>query len=173
MVADIIYGIIIIILAIIGIIGAVLPVIPGQIIAFIGTLMAYLCYPGQISTTALIVLLVLTLAITVFDYLAPAWFTKKGGGSRAAVWGSTIGMILGLFMGMIFVIIGPFIGAFLGELIHQHSERTHKTGKALKVAAWSFMAFLATTGLKLIIGIVMAFYSIGATFGSISDSIFG
>lgn len=173
MTADIIYGIIIILLAIIGIVGAILPVIPGQVIAYIGLLMAYLCYPGQISTATVIVLLVLMVSITLFDYLAPAWFTKKGGGSRAAIWGSTIGMILGFFLpGMIYVVIGPFVGAFVGELIHQQASHEYQIGKAIEVAAWSFLAFLATTGLKLIIGIVMAIYSVSATITAVANYIF-
>jgi uncharacterized protein YqgC (DUF456 family) len=46
------------------------------------------------------------------------------------------------------IILGPFLGALLGEL-----STSSSFGHALKVASLSFVAFLLTTGFKLIYGI--------------------
>jgi uncharacterized protein YqgC (DUF456 family) len=75
--------------------------------------------------------------------------TKLGGGSKRSMYGATIGTIAGLFFvpwGMIF---GPFLGALIGEL-----TTNAPFTKALKVASLSFLAFILTTGLKIL-------YSIG------------
>ncbi|MCY7915868.1 DUF456 domain-containing protein, partial [Bacillus haynesii] len=46
---------------------------------------------------------------------------KRFGGSRAAIWGSTIGLLIGPFVIPVAgIILGPFIGALAGEMIvHQ------------------------------------------------------
>lgn len=136
--------------AFIGLLGAVVPVLPGPPLSFVGLLMLYFCDGNDVSTTALVIAGVLAAVITVIDYIAPVWFTKKAGGSKAGVWGATIGLVIGLFLGVIGIIIGPFLGAFLGELVNETPPE-----KALKVAFVSFLAFIVTTGMKLLYSIVL------------------
>ncbi|MBQ0056901.1 MAG: DUF456 domain-containing protein [Bacteroidales bacterium] len=160
--------------AIVGIIGAIVPAIPGPPLSYASLVIAYFTSPGQISTDTLWVMLIVTVVVTVLDYIAPIWLTKLGGGSKAAIWGSTIGIFVGLFFPPLGLILGPLAGAFVGEMIHDNTD----LGKAVKVALMSFIAFLLTTGLKLVASLIMTFYAlaafynyyIGPTFNNIYDS---
>lgn len=98
------------------------------------------------------------IVISVLDYLIPIWGTKKFGGSKAGVMGSTIGLIVGIFFGPLGIILGPFAGALLGELL---VNKTEFKG-AMKSATGSFIGFLLSTGLKLIYGGFTAFYFLKA-----------
>ena len=139
-----------IILALVGLSGAILPVLPGPPIAFLALLLLLLCDGNDVTTTQLVVAGIVAAVITVLDYIAPIWFAKKTGGSKSGTWGATIGLVIGLFVGPIGIIAGPFIGAFLGELIAETPKE-----KAFGVACMTFIAFMLTTGLKLVYGIVL------------------
>ena len=82
---------------------------------------------------------------------------KAGGGSRAAITGSTIGLILGLFFMPSGLLVGPLLGAFVGEMLS-----TREVGKAIRIALLSFLSFLLSTGFQLILCIAMASYTIAA-----------
>jgi uncharacterized protein YqgC (DUF456 family) len=132
-----------------GVIGAVLPVLPGQLISYASLWMMWLYDKGCVSATNLWVMGILMVVVTVLDYIAPAWMTKLGGGSKRSMYGATIGTIAGLFFVPWGIIFGPFLGALIGEL-----TTNAPFTKALKVASLSFLAFILTTGLKIL-------YSIG------------
>ena len=83
------------------------------------------------------------LVLTVIDYVAPVWLTRIGGGSKQAMRGATAGLLVGLFCGPVGMIVGPFVGALLGELLVKTPPH-----QAFKVALYSFLAFILTTGLK-------------------------
>lgn len=146
-----------IIITLVGIAGAILPALPGPPLSFASLLMTYFICPGQISLTLLIVMLVVTIFVSIVDYIAPTWMTKVGGGSKAGINGTTIGMLIGLFFMPWGMVIGPFAGALIGELIAHTAP-----DKALKLAFLSFIAFLLTTGLKLIASFIMTFYTVVA-----------
>lgn len=148
-----------IIVALVGIIGAVVPAIPGPPLSFCSLAIAYFTSPGYISGTLLGIMLVVTIVVTVLDYIAPIWLTKLGGGSKQAMWGSTLGVFVGLFFMPIGLILGPLAGAFIGEMMHEQ-----QLGKAVKVALMSFVAFLLTTGLKLAASLLMTYYCFYAIF---------
>ncbi len=144
-----------IIMALVGIIGAIVPAIPGPPLCFASLVIAYFTSPGYISETLLGVMFVITIVVTVLDYIAPIWLTKLGGGSKQAMWGSTLGVFAGLFFMPWGLILGPLVGAFIGEMMHESN-----TGKATKVALMSFVAFLLSTGVKLVASLIMTFYTI-------------
>lgn len=143
-----------VILAIAGIVGAMLPVLPGPPLNFISLLIVFFALPGSVSLTLLMVMLVLTIVVTILDYVAPVVLTKIGGGSKSATWGSTIGMVAGLFFMPWGIIVGPLLGAFAGEMIGGGDLQ-----KSMKVAALSFVSFLLTTGMKVIVCLVMCYYT--------------
>ena len=134
--------------ALTGLVGSVLPALPGPPISFVGLLLLLPC--DGIDTTTTIIAGIAMAVITIFDYIAPIWITKKRGGSKHGTWGAGIGMFVGLFFGIVGMIVGPFIGAFIGELL---AKKT--TSKALETAFFSFVAFMLTTGIKLIYCIIV------------------
>lgn len=140
-----------IVCVIVGMVGAVLPMLPGPPFSYAALWLMRWRDPSEVSSTALWITGVLMVVLLVADYLAPIWLTKKGGGSRQAERGATVGLIIGLFFGLWGLLLGPFLGAFVGELVAKSPLR-----KALKVASLSFVAFLQTTGLKLLYGIALA-----------------
>ena len=148
-----------VLLSLTGIVGAIAPALPGPPLSFASLLMVYFTCPGTISTELLIWMLVLTIIVSVLDYVAPIWLTKVGGGSKAAIWGSTLGLIAGLFFMPIGLIVGPLAGAFFGEMTNNSS-----VGKATRVALMSFVSFLLTTGAKLILSALMTFYTLEAVY---------
>lgn len=151
-----------VVLSLSGIIGAIVPAIPGLPFSFAALLMAYFICPGIISNQLLAVMLVLTIIVSILDYVAPVWLTKLGGGSKAAIWGSTIGLFAGLLFMPLGLVVGPLVGAFIGEMMNNSSVT-----KATKVAIMSFISFLLTTGLKLILSAVMTFYTMAAFYHKI------
>lgn len=131
--------------ALIGLAGAILPALPGPPLSFVGLLLLLLCNGTDIGTSTLIMTGLAAGAITLLDYIAPIWLTKKKGGTTYGMWGAGIGMFAGLFMGVPGIILGPFAGAFIGELIAKTPA-----DKALETAFASFVAFMLTTGIKVI-----------------------
>ena len=97
--------------------------------------------------------------IQIFDYYVPIWGTKKFGGSKRGVWGSSIGLVFGLFLGPLGVIFGPFVGALLGEL-----SANKNMNDALKAAFGAFVGFIIGTVSKLVVGIFMIYYYLTAVF---------
>jgi hypothetical protein len=138
---------------IIGIIGCLVPVLPGPPLSFLGLILLHLTRFGQFTTTVLITLGAITVAVTVMDYIVPVWGTKKFGGSKYGTRGATVGLIVGLFLGPLGIIIGPLIGAFVGEIIFKDD-----ISYAFKAGFGSLLGFLTGIGLKLAASFVMTFY---------------
>ena len=101
-------------LLIIGFVGTFVPVIPGAPLAWLGLLAAYFCEFCEISILMLVITGVLAAVVSVLVNFLPVLMTKNFGGSKAAITGSTIGLIVGLFAGPAGIIIGAFVG-FLAD----------------------------------------------------------
>lgn len=142
----------------IGVLGAILPVLPGPIISWVGILILHFTDYAEYSTSFLVVSALIVVVITVLDYFIPIWGTKRFGGTKAGVTGSTVGLVAGLFFPPLGLIIGPFVGALIGEILANRKEFK----KALKSATGSFIGFLVGTGLKLIYCGVMIYYYFAA-----------
>lgn len=138
---------------ILGIIGSFLPVLPGPITGWLGLLIIHLTKIIPMNWTFLGVTLAIAVLIWLLDYIIPAMGTKKFGGSKYGIWGTTIGLILGLiFLGPFGIIIGPFAGAFIGELMYDSRD----SNRAIKAAFGSFIGFLFSTGLKFLVSVIYA-----------------
>lgn len=160
----------------IGIIGCVAPVLPGVPLAYLGLLLLHWTERVQFSCQFLTVWAVIVVVIQLLDYFIPAWGTKKFGGTKWGVWGSTIGLFVGLFMGPMGIVIGPFVGAVVGELLYfnrhpQTAQSTDEIGKnsqfnrALRAGLGSFIGLLTGTILKLICCGMMVFYFVKELIG--------
>ena len=136
-----------------GIIGSFLPVLPGPITGWIGLLILHLTKIFPMDWTFLGITLGIAILIWAFDYVIPAWGTKKFGGSKYGIWGTVFGLIVGLlFLGPLGIILGPFAGAFIGELIYDSTD----SKRAAKAAFGSFVGFMLSTGLKFLVSIIFA-----------------
>ena len=165
-----------------GIVGSIAPVIPGPPLGYIGLLVLHWSGYVNFSSGFLIIWAVIAVAVTVMDFILPAWMTKWFGGSRAAVIGSTLGLIAGIFFfAPIGLLVGPFVGALVGELINNQRVQAKRrelaesdsavepavntsNAKALLAALGAFLAFILGTGAKLIAGAMMMYYAIKTLF---------
>jgi uncharacterized protein YqgC (DUF456 family) len=148
----------------VGLIGSILPGLPGPPVSYLGLLLIHWTRFAQYSTKMLVIWAIIVLIVAVLDYVVPVWGTKKYGGTKAGVRGSTIGLIVGVILlpmlgivlgpfGLFGILGGPFIGAWIGE-----RQAGQNSDKALRAAFGSFIGFLAGTFMKLAVSIVLAFY---------------
>ena len=149
-----------------GLVGCVAPVVPGVPLAYLGLWLLHWTERVQFSWQFLLLWAVVTIVIQVLDYFIPAWGTKKFGGSKWGVWGSTIGLVVGLFMGPMGIVVGPFAGAVLGELMYfnrhpqcaDNQTANSNLNRALRAGLGSFIGLLTGTILKLISCGMMVYY---------------
>ena len=132
-------------LILVGIIGYIVPGLPGVPLAYAGLWIAQATERIDFSWQMLLVWGIVTIVVSILDYVVPAWGTKQYGGTKYGVWGSTIGVFAGMFFGALGVIIGPLVGAVLGELIGGK-----EVAEALRAGWGSFIGLLFGTILKLV-----------------------
>ena len=148
---------------IIGVVGDVVPGLPGVPISYAAMLLLYFFTDITYSVYTLVIYGIVCLLITVLDYFVPIWGTKKFGGTKAGVKGSTIGLIIGVIVlpllgvvlgpfGIIGIIAGPFVGAYIGEKMSGVDDTL-----AWRSAFGSFVGFVAGTLLKVVYSLVVGF----------------
>lgn len=149
---DIILIVIGLIFMCLGVLGSFLPVLPGPPISWLGLLFVYLTQPVTNDWWFLGITLAIALIVVVLDYAIPVMGTKKFGGSKQGMIGTTIGLVVAIVfpvLGIFGIIIWPFVGALVGELINKADSTT-----AIKAAFGSFIGFLTGTFLKFIVTVV-------------------
>lgn len=129
----------------VGILGCILPGLPGLPVAYVGLWVAQCADRVDFTWQTLLIWGIVTVVVSVLDFVVPAWGTKRYGGTKYGVWGSTIGVFAGLFFGALGVIICPLIGAIVGEMIGGK-----ETNAAVRAGWGSFLGILCGTVLKLI-----------------------
>jgi uncharacterized protein YqgC (DUF456 family) len=140
------------ILILTGILGSFLPVLPGTPVSWLGLLLLYLTEAVPNDWWFLGVTLAVALIVFAMDYLIPALGTRKFGGTRAGMIGTTLGLVVAIvfpILGILGIIIWPFVGAFVGELLNKADQKS-----ALKAAFGSFIGFLTGTFLKFVVTII-------------------
>lgn len=142
---DIFLLVIAFIFLLVGIIGCIVPGLPGTPIAYAGLWIAQATDKVDFSWQMLLIWGIVVVVVSILDYFVPAWGTKRYGGTKYGVWGSTIGVFAGLFAGPWGVIIGPLLGAIIGELLGGK-----ETKEALRAGWGSFLGLLCGTIIKLI-----------------------
>ena len=134
-----------------GIIGSFLPVLPGPITSWIGLLLLHLTNAVPQNWTFLGITLVIAIIIFILDYFIPAMGTKRFGGTKYGVYGTTIGLIIGLLSPIPFgIIIGAFFGALIGELLYDSKD----TNRAIKASFGALLGFLTSATIKFSIAFV-------------------
>ncbi|MCB0508588.1 MAG: DUF456 domain-containing protein [Bacteroidetes bacterium] len=153
-----------IILLVIGLVSCVLPPLPGPPIAYCALLIAYLGLEktAELPIWLMIIYALITIIVLIVDNFIPIWSTKKFGGTKAGIRGCFVGILIGIIFspfGGISIIICPFLGAIVGELIDGQKFDT-----ALKSGVGSFIGFLLTSGIKIILVLMMCFHFFKAVF---------
>lgn len=134
----------------IGIFGSFLPVLPGLPVSWVGLLLLHLTDPIPMDYTYLGVTLAVALLVLVLDYIIPAVGTKKYGGSKYGVLGTTLGLIIGLIAPIPFgFIVGPFAGAYIGEMMYQNNSKV-----ATRAAFGSLIGLLTSSFMKFVVSII-------------------
>lgn len=149
---EIVGWILVIALFVVGMVGIVYPVLP-SVVAIYAAFFVYGIFIGfepfgfwfWALETAIFA------AIFIGDYVIGAMGVKKFGGSRASVWGSTIGLIVGPFVfPFLGLILGAFVGAALGELLTGADLK-----RAAKVGVGSLVGFFSSAVVKVVLQLVM------------------
>lgn len=131
-----------------GLFGSFLPVLPGPSVSWVGLALLYFTKAVPANYWILGIALLITVVISVLDYVIPAKGTKRFGGSSYGIWGTNIGLVIGILAPISFgFLIGPFVGALIGELIFDFKDHN----RALKAAAGSFVGFLASSFMKFVV----------------------
>jgi uncharacterized protein len=153
---DLIYWIIIILSFLVAFVGLIWPIIPGMLFLILGFILYGLFFTFDPLTIPFwIIQIILVVLLFITDYLSNLFGVKKLGGQKAAIWGSTIGLLVGPFIIPVFgILLGPFIGAVIAELIIEKKS----IGNALKVGIGSVLGFLSGTIVKFIIHLIMIGY---------------
>lgn len=147
---DIILIIIAAFIMLLGIIGSFLPILPGPLTSWIGLLILHFTDAIPMDKPFLIITLIIAILIWLLDYIIPAIGTKRFGGTRYGMIGTTIGLIVGLLSPIPGgIIIGPFVGALIGELLNKSDSKA-----ATKAAFGSFIGFLTSTFIKFVVAII-------------------
>jgi uncharacterized protein len=149
---------IIIILFIVAFAGLVYPIIPSVLFLLAGFLLYGVFFSFEPFNWYFWVVQGLLVALLfVADYIANMIGIKKYGGSKAGVWGSTIGIIVGPFViPFLGILIGPFIGAIAAELIFNKRKFT----ESLKIGFGSVIGFISSVVTKTILQVFMIVYFI-------------
>lgn len=147
-----------VLVAIVGIVGCIIPAVPGPPLSFISLLILELAIEDAFSAEFYIIWGVITIVVTVLDYVLPLFGAKVYKASAYGIWGSIIGMIVGtIFFPPFGMILGLLIGAIAGELI------AGKEGsEAMKVGAVTFITSLLMIVVKLAVSGIMTYYFIAS-----------
>ena len=128
---------------ILGLAGCFISILAGPILSYLA-LLCLIPTDKCLSAATLLFFGVLTIIVTVADFIIPAIGAKKFNCSSYGTWGCVLGTFIGAFFFPIGLIVGPFLGAFLGELIARR-----EASQAFRGALGAFLGFLAGTLLKL------------------------
>lgn len=138
--------------------GLVYPIIPSALFMALG----FLVYGWVVSFAGMnllfwsiqVLFIILLFGADTFSNLVGV---KKFGGSKAGMWGSTIGLFIGPFVIPVAgILLGPFLGAILAELIVTRSgiRQSFKTGIGSLVG---FLTSIVTKGFIMAVMIIVFF----------------
>lgn len=152
------------ILLLAGVLGAFIPVLPGPPLSYAGMLLVHFTSLADFSVRTLLTFGIITLLITLADYLLPIWGTKLGRGTRHGMFGATIGLIIGIFFFPPFgILVGPIAGAWLAERVNGKNNED-----AFRSAIGSFFGLLLGVVLKFVISVAIIWYVLYGLFVTVS-----
>lgn len=136
--------------------GLVYPIIPSAFFMFGG----FFVYGWLVSFDGLnwlfwTIQVLFLLLLFAADTLSNLVGVKRFGGSKAGMWGSTIGLLLGPFVIPVAgILLGPFLGAILAELLVSRTglKQAFKTGIGSLVG---FLTAIVTKGTLMTVMIIL------------------
>lgn len=133
-------------LFIIAFVGLIYPIIPSVLFILGGFIVYGLFFSfSELPWWFWLIELLFVALLFVADTVANLVGVKKFGGSKAGMWGSTIGLLVGPFViPFAGIIVGPFLGAIIGELLVDRTDFK----KAVKVGVGSVIGFLTSVVTK-------------------------
>ena len=108
------------------------------------------------SLRFLMIWLVVTIVVTILDYVVPSYFTRVSGGTKTAGRGAIAGLIVGLLVPPVGIFVGTLLGAFLADFFIEDRG----AWQSFKASIGAFLGFLCGTGMKLITCGMMFYYTI-------------
>ena len=153
MTSAVIMWVIISVLFIIAFVGLIYPIIPSVLFIVAGFVVygffeSFSSLPWWFWLGQALFVVLLFSADALSNYVG----VKKFGGSKAAIWGSTIGLLIGPFVIPVAgILAGPFIGAVAAELIVNRTSFE----QSMKVGVGSLVGFLTSVVTKGVIQAVM------------------
>jgi len=150
---ELIGGIVAGLLFVIAFLGLVYPIIPSALFMIVGFLLyGFIVNFDDMSYLFWIIQGLFIILLFAADTLSNLVGVKNFGGSKAGMWGSTIGLLIGPFVIPVAgILLGPFIGAVLAELIVSRAGFK----QALKTGVGSLVGFLTSVVTKGALMIVM------------------
>ena len=150
-----------ILFAIAGLIGCFLPIVPGPPMSYFALVLLHFSKDdGVFSTMFLFGFLIITILVTILDYLIPSMGAKYVGASKYGTIGAFFGMIFGmiLFSGTVLLVpIGMIAGTFFGTLLGEYIYGT-KHKDAIRSGIASMAGFVVATVMKFSISGIMTFF---------------
>lgn len=150
------YWFIVIALFIISYVGLVYPIIP-SVVFLVGGFLLYGVFFSFEPFNWFFWLVQGLFVVLLFgaDFVTNMIGIKKYGGTKAGVWGSTIGLLVGPFViPFLGIIIGPFLGAILAEWLFNKKE----FNEAVKIGFGSVIGFISSVITKGILQALMIGY---------------
>lgn len=142
-----------ILMFIVAFVGLIYPIIP-SVFFIVGGFLLYglIASFDEMSWLFWVIQVLFVILLFGADTLANVVGVKKFGGSKAGMWGSTIGLLVGPFVIPVAgILIGPFLGAFLSELL------VTRTGvkQSLKTGIGSIVGFFTSVAAKGVVMLLM------------------
>ena len=158
---DILAWILIIAFFVIAFIGLIYPIIPSVIFILGGFVVYGFFYSfGDLPWWFWLIEVLLVVLLFGADTISNLVGVKKFGGSKAGMWGSTIGLLVGPFViPFLGILVGPFLGAVIAELLVARTTWE----QALKAGVGSLVGFLTsivTKGIVQALMIILFFFVI-------------
>ncbi len=134
-----------------GLLGCVLPAIPGPPLSYVALLLVQWAWK-PFGTITLVIFAIITIIVTVLDYVIPVWGAKVFGATKQGIYGSIIGMLVGTFLTPVGMITGLLAGAILGDMY-----AGKKLSDAIGSGLGTFIGTMAGMAVKLIVSGIITF----------------
>ncbi len=148
----------------VGLIGCVVPGVAGPPFSFLGLILLSFSRDWQpFSPGFLVIMAVITVIVTVLDFIVPAVGARRFGASRAGFWGAVAGMILGNSLRADIVGLSTFFsslrteeksyllalsqGATLSEAVRPFLQKAYTASLAPTIATMATIGIVALPGM--------------------------